>query len=453
MKFKVSLTLCIMSVFIAGSLFAQESTSGNDLKITGELWMGVHGNLTKDHGNATDLQLDKVQLNFDKKVNDMFTAAVKIEKAGTQQVHGYYIDDNGERVYTGDVALGLYLKEATIKMTPISGPFTLYGIAGIPETPTGQFIENLKGDYMLNIDETEFTERFTDEKKYDAAIGAGFKFEKLVDAYFTVGHGDGYQNLGGQNAPDYKYAYNGRITVSPLEALKISAFFTRDNHKPQDEWVELNEEDIINGALASDGAEALRNGISTTLTGAGLWSPAGYTSGDFNNDGYANNSDYADGLNFLASGAAGPAAAAAFTDYRNGLIDAFVDTTDVKGGFYGGGVAWADSSVRTGFNYFYLTQKIAGEKSEVDGDQVFDFWANANLKQFVGMPIAIYTGYSYMKDKNTKISGVSVETEGKAVDVTDGSQEPVMNSTAKLECIFFTVSMMKIYQDLILKNM
>ena len=245
MKFKVNLALCLMSIFVASSLFAQEGASGNDLKISGELWMGVYGNLTEDHGNATELQLDKVQLNLDKKVNDLFTAAIKIEKAGTAHVNDYYVDQNGERVYTGSVGLGLYLKEATIKMTPINGPLTVYGIAGIPETPTGQFIENLKGDYMLNIDETEFTERFTGEKKYDAAIGFGIKYEKLVDAYFTMGHGDGYENLGGKNAPDYKYAYNGRITVSPLESLKISGFFTLDNHKPQDEWVDLNEENII----------------------------------------------------------------------------------------------------------------------------------------------------------------------------------------------------------------
>ncbi len=420
---KTMLTLILISVsavFFAGSTAsAQNATSNNDLKIGGELWMGIHGNLTKDHGNATDLQLDKVQLDVDKKVNELFTAAVKIEKSGTAHVNDYYVDQNGERVYTGGVGLGLYLKEATIKMTPINGPLSVYGIAGIPETPTGQFIENLKGDYMFNIDETEFTERYTDEKKYDAAVGFGFKYEKLVDAYFTIAHGDGYKNLGGKNAPDYKYAYNGRITVSPLEALKISGFFTVDNHKPQDEWIELHEDDILEGAF-SDTTNTQISSIKAGMTGVlgASWSnPDGNAStadeGDFNLDGNANNQDYVDALNYLAS------VNSTFAGYKQSVIEGFVDGTDVKGGFYGGGIAWADSSIRAGFNYFYLRQKIAGEKSEVDGDQVFDFWANVNLNQFTGLPFAIYTGYSYMKDKNTKINGVSVEAEGKAVDTTE----------------------------------
>ena len=32
---------------------------------------------------------------------------------------------------------------------------------------------------------------------------------------------------------------------------------------------------------------------------------------------------------------------------------------------------------------------------------IFDFWANANLKKFVGMPVAVYTGFSYLKDAET----------------------------------------------------
>jgi len=95
------------------------------------------------------------------------------------------------------------------------------------------------------------------------------------------------------------------------------------------------------------------------------------------------------------------------------------DKYNIKTASYGGGIAWTDQSIKAGFNYFYLTQKAAGEKTELDGDQILDFWANVNLKAFVGMPVAIYTGYSWLMDKDTKINGTSVETEGKAADVTE----------------------------------
>jgi len=405
------LTLVMVStvVFVTNVAFALETDGENEIKISGEMWMGIHMNLTKDHGEATDLQLDKFQLNFDKKVSDMFTAAIKIEKVGVSNVNSYITSDSGEKVYVGNVGFGMYLKEATIKATPVNGPLSVYFVGGIPETPTGQFVENLKGDYMFNMHEEEFTERFTNEKKYDAAVGVGFKYNKLIDAYFTMGHGDGYKNLGGKNAPDYKYSYNARITISPIESLKISGFSTMDNHKPQDEWLENNEETILEGAFAKNASTAaLQTGISTTLTGAGVWN-----NGDFNGDGYANSSDYVDGLLYLSS------VNTTFAGYKNGIIEAYADSADVKGGFLGGGIAWSDDSIRIGFNYFYLKQKISGDKSEVDGDQVFDLWANTNLNRFIGLPFAIYTGYSYMKDKNTKNNGVSVEEEGKAVDITE----------------------------------
>ncbi len=402
MKFSTKLTMCIITIFITSSLYSETVLSSNDLILTGEGWMGAQMNLTKNQGNATGLTLDRIQVNFDKRVSDMFTAALKIERMGSSHASGYVTSDNGDRIYVGDIAFGLYLKEATLKITPLNGIFSAFLIAGIPETPSGQFIENQKGDYMFNIDDTEFTEKYTDEKKYDPAIGIGGSYNRFVDIYFTMGHGDGYKNLGGANAPDYKWAYNGRITVTPLDSFKISGFFTLDNHKPQDEWVKNNEGAILTGAIAknpyiSDYGMNLKEAINTYFNG-------GAELGDLDGDGiFGTTNDYYYLINGNAS-------------LRSAIIRSYVDSTDIKSGIYGGGIGWNDGSIRTGFNYFYITQKIADKKSQMNGDQIFDLWANANLKKYIGLSFAVYGGYSYMKDKNTKIKGVSVEDEGKAID-------------------------------------
>jgi len=227
------------------------------MKVTGELWMGLHMNLTKDTGNRTDLQLDRAQVNIERKVSDMFTGAIKVEAVPVTNVNDYITADDGTRVYVGDVGYGIFLKEAKIEVTPLTGALSVYARAGITETPMGVFMQNLKGDYWSNLEGSEFVNKYTGEKTYDALIGAGFKFEKLVDAYFTMGHGDGYKNLGGKNAPDYKYAYNGRVTISPIEQLKINGFFSMDNHKPQKEFWERTVAENTPSTVTDDNVDTV----------------------------------------------------------------------------------------------------------------------------------------------------------------------------------------------------
>jgi len=245
MKFRLFLAVLLMSVFTAGLAIAQEPAGAKDLEITGELWMGMGLNLTKDYGNATDLQLDRTQINFKKQVSEMFTGEVKIEAVPVNNINDSIIGDDGSVIGVGNVGYGMYLKSTKISAAMKLGPLNVVGKAGIIETPMGQFMEDQKGDYMFNLDGSEFVVDNTIETEYDAALGLDFTMGKLLEASFTMGHGDGYTNLGGKNAPDYKYQYTGRITVSPIEQLKVSAFFSMDDKTPQDEWVEQNGDTIF----------------------------------------------------------------------------------------------------------------------------------------------------------------------------------------------------------------
>lgn len=79
---------------------------------------------------------------------------------------------------------------------------------------------------------------------------------------------------------------------------------------------------------------------------------------------------------------------------------AYDDSKTTSNGYYGGGVAWKDKAFRVGANFIVETQQFGGEDGSEKNNWVLDTWANANLNQFIGMPVMLWASFDRYQDNS-----------------------------------------------------
>ncbi len=75
------------------------------------------------------------------------------------------------------------------------------------------------------------------------------------------------------------------------------------------------------------------------------------------------------------------------------VVVADVDDDEVT--YYGGGVAWSDSSFKVGANYFIGTREVDSSTPKNEKDYtILDIWALVNLNEMIGTPVLLYGRYA-----------------------------------------------------------
>ncbi|GEM_PF-598474 len=252
--------LLAVLVFSASALMAQEKAE-KKMKLEGLAFINWHTMMTDSTDNEggekeNTFQLERVYLTWKSSFANGWSARVTTDVENSRSYEDVEIeindavDDggNGDGVVDADeidatikskTKYALYIKyayvEKAFEIDPLKAKFTF----GMIETPMIGFVDKLADQRWVHknfIDDAKGILIKSNGKSYgidnSADMGASLKVSamKMVEIEVAVTNGEGYKDTdeSEDDAKNEGKAYYGRVTISPIEQLKISGFYRRE---------------------------------------------------------------------------------------------------------------------------------------------------------------------------------------------------------------------------------
>jgi len=367
MKVRNLFVAMLIAVFAAGMAFAEEGAVASEKKadtsaiVGGQVWVSWGYNMTKDVDDRGHFHFDRIHLKVFKQITDMWSTKVVLEG------NAYHRDTiTGETLFN----YGMAVRECSVNANLSIGPVDLEWRGGMVELPYTCYVARLAGT-------TRVFKNAISDGAYDGGIAFGGTYDKLVGAYFSVTHGQSIMPNSIFSAGPGVTKYNSVNTAGGY--MDIAGGNANNAYE-------------IGGRVEVTPIESL------------------HVFGFFNIDaGYTALGDHP-----LVPGD---------QTVPIGGYNLYDDPYDYAYGMYGGGVAWKDSNYRVGFNMavYHKDSTVETPGLSAPDDMKINAWANANLDQFIGMPISVYFNMNYLiPDNGDKVAelGFGAGYDFGGVDVT-----------------------------------
>ncbi len=243
MKFLKGVSLVAMLMF-ATAAFAQEAAKEEkpELKISGVGYLEWNKELSNktagEHENTFEIK--RIYLNFEKKFDDVWSAKVTTD-VGRVESEGEAAP-SGDAVETKTNPYTVYVKYAYIqahqKMDMVDAKLT-FGMFGTPliglvdKQSDFRWIEQNYVDQSKNLLGTSI------DNSADMGASLDLKFFKLIQLTGAILNGEGYKKVSEGDLGDDGKAYQGMLTVMPIEGLSIFGVYRNqvtDDAEPGDNY-------------------------------------------------------------------------------------------------------------------------------------------------------------------------------------------------------------------------